>query len=202
MLENLDWIVAACEIMPRMILKTLDALTLLEYIQDQIFGDHNDAALFTKDEISRVDCDSRNGFARNPHQRIDQRVAAERLNWRPVVHEAVQGMIERQNGKIIDICSLMSDFGRTGTGPHTASKGGLKMLTKAMCADWAGYNIRINGIAPGYFITEMTQKLADDLEFDAWVKKRTPAGRRATQGNLSAWRSFSAPEAVRSSMGR
>ena len=51
------------------------------------------------------------------------------------------------------------------------------MLTKAMCADWARYTIQINGIAPGYFITEMTQKLADDPEFDTWVKKRTPAGR-------------------------
>jgi gluconate 5-dehydrogenase len=86
-------------------------------------------------------------------------------------------MIERRSGKIINICSLMSDFGRAGTAPYTASKGGLKMLTKAMCADWARYNIQINGIVPGYFITEMTQKLANDPEFDAWVKKRTPAGR-------------------------
>lgn len=94
-----------------------------------------------------------------------------------VAREVVGSMIERRSGKIINICSLMSDFGRAGTAPYTASKGGLKMLTKAMCADWARYNIQINGIAPGYFITEMTQKLADDPEFDAWVKKRTPAGR-------------------------
>lgn len=94
-----------------------------------------------------------------------------------VAREVVGGMIERRSGKIINICSLMSDLGRPTTGPYTASKGGLKMLTKAMCADWARYNIQINGIAPGYFITEMTQKLADDSEFDAWVKKRTPAGR-------------------------
>lgn len=94
-----------------------------------------------------------------------------------VARAVVQGMMERRGGKIINICSLMSDFARTGTGPYTASKGGLKMLTKAMCADWARYNIQVNGIAPGYFITEMTRKLADDPEFDAWVKKRTPAGR-------------------------
>jgi gluconate 5-dehydrogenase len=94
-----------------------------------------------------------------------------------VAREAVRGMIERRSGKIINICSVMSDFGRATTGPYTASKGGLKMLTKAMCADWARYNIQINGIAPGYFITEMTQKLADNPEFDAWVKRRTPAER-------------------------
>jgi gluconate 5-dehydrogenase len=94
-----------------------------------------------------------------------------------VAHEVVRGMIERKSGKIINICSLMSDFGRSGTGPYTAAKGGLKMLTKAMCADWARYNIQINGIAPGYFITDMTRSLADDPKFDAWVKGRTPAGR-------------------------
>ncbi len=94
-----------------------------------------------------------------------------------VAREVVGSMIERGSGKIINICSLMSDFARAGTAPYTASKGGLKMLTKAMCAEWARYNIQINGIAPGYFITEMTQKLANDPEFDAWVKKRTPAGR-------------------------
>ena len=94
-----------------------------------------------------------------------------------VAREVVDSMIKRRNGKIINICSLMSDFGRAGTAPYAASKGGLKMLTKAMCAEWARHNIQINGIAPGYFKTEMTQKLADDPEFDAWVKKRTPAGR-------------------------
>lgn len=94
-----------------------------------------------------------------------------------VAREVVRSMMVRRSGKIINICSLMSDFGRAGTAPYTASKGGLKMLTKAMCADWARYNIQINGIAPGYFITEMTKKLADNPEFDAWVKKRTPAGR-------------------------
>lgn len=86
-------------------------------------------------------------------------------------------MIERQVGKILNICSLMSDLGRAGTGPYTAAKGGLKMLTKAMCADWAGNNIQINGIAPGYFLTEMTQTLAENPEFDGWVKRRTPTGR-------------------------
>jgi gluconate 5-dehydrogenase len=94
-----------------------------------------------------------------------------------VSREASKRMIQKRAGKIINICSLMSEVGRTTTGPYTAAKGGLKMLTKAMCADWAQYNIQINAIGPGYFITEMTQVLADNPEFDAWVKNRTPARR-------------------------
>jgi gluconate 5-dehydrogenase len=94
-----------------------------------------------------------------------------------VSREIARRMIQKRAGKIINICSLMSDFGRITTGPYTAAKGGLKMLTKAMCADWAQYNLQINAIGPGYFITEMTQVLADNPEFDAWVKARTPAQR-------------------------
>jgi gluconate 5-dehydrogenase len=94
-----------------------------------------------------------------------------------VSREASKRMIQKRAGKIINICSLMSEVGRTTTGPYTAAKGGLKMLTKAMCADWAQHNIQINAIGPGYFITEMTQVLADNPEFDAWVKNRTPARR-------------------------
>jgi gluconate 5-dehydrogenase len=94
-----------------------------------------------------------------------------------VSREASKRMIQKRAGKIVNICSLMSEVGRTTTGPYTTAKGGLKMLTKAMCADWAQYNIQINAIGPGYFITEMTQVLADNPEFDAWVKNRTPARR-------------------------
>jgi len=94
-----------------------------------------------------------------------------------VGREVAQTMMARGQGKIVNICSLMSEVGRTTTGPYTAAKGGLKMLTKAMCADWAQHNIQANAIGPGYFITEMTQVLADNPEFDGWVKGRTPARR-------------------------
>jgi gluconate 5-dehydrogenase len=96
--------------------------------------------------------------------------------WLTAKH-IVPGMIERQRGKIINICSLMSFGGRPGTGPYAASKGGLAMLTKAMTVDWAQHNIQVNGIAPGYFITDMTRQLAEDPQFDAWVKMRAPARR-------------------------
>jgi gluconate 5-dehydrogenase len=94
-----------------------------------------------------------------------------------VSREVGRRMIQKRAGKIINICSLMSEVGRITTGPYTAAKGGLKMLTKALCADWGQYNIQINAIGPGYFITEMTQVLADNPQFDAWVKARTPAQR-------------------------
>ncbi|MBF6594715.1 MAG: SDR family oxidoreductase [Thermaceae bacterium] len=94
-----------------------------------------------------------------------------------VGREVAKTMMARGQGKIVNICSLMSEVGRTTTGPYTAAKGGLKMLTKAMCADWAQHNIQANAIGPGYFITEMTQVLADNPEFDGWVKGRTPARR-------------------------
>jgi len=95
-----------------------------------------------------------------------------------IVSQAVaKGMIERKSGKIVNICSLMSELARPTTGNYAASKGGLKMLTKAMCGEWAKDNIQINGLAPGYISTELTQVLKNDPKFDAWIKGRTPANR-------------------------
>ncbi len=86
-------------------------------------------------------------------------------------------MIARRAGKIINICSLMSDLGRPTTGNYAAAKGGLKMLTRAMAVEWAKHNLQINGIGPGYFATELTKPLVENPEFNAWVCQRTPAGR-------------------------
>lgn len=86
-------------------------------------------------------------------------------------------MIKRRNGKIINIGSVQSELGRPSITPYTASKGGIKMLTKGMATEWARYNIQVNGIGPGYFRTEMTRPLYEDPEFDAWLCSRTP-GRR------------------------
>ena len=94
-----------------------------------------------------------------------------------VARRIVRSMIERRAGKIINICSLMSEAARPTTGNYAAAKGGLKMLTRAMAVEWARHNIQANGIGPGYFLTEMTRKLAADPQFDAWVRARTPAGR-------------------------
>lgn len=86
-------------------------------------------------------------------------------------------MVERGRGKIINICSVQSDLGRASIVPYTAAKGGLRMLTRGLCAEWAGSGLQVNGIAPGYFDTELTSALVDDPAFDAWLRARTPAGR-------------------------
>jgi len=94
-----------------------------------------------------------------------------------VAQAVARGMIARQRGKIINICSVQSELGRPSIAPYAASKGAVKMLTKGMCADWARYGLQINGIGPGYFETELTASLVADPAFSDWLCKRTPAGR-------------------------
>ena len=86
-------------------------------------------------------------------------------------------MIARGRGKIINIASVQAELARPTIAPYTASKGAVKNLTKGMCADWAKHGLQINAIGPGYYATPLNQALIDDPEFDAWLKKRTPAGR-------------------------
>ena len=90
---------------------------------------------------------------------------------------AARHMIKRKSGKIINICSVMSELARPSIAPYAASKGGVKMLTRGMAADWGKHNIQVNGIAPGYFKTELNQALAADEKFSAWIASRTPLGR-------------------------
>ncbi|MEC5344224.1 gluconate 5-dehydrogenase [Brenneria populi] len=86
-------------------------------------------------------------------------------------------MVKRLRGKIINICSMQSELGRDTITPYAASKGAVKMLTRGMCVELARYNIQVNGIAPGYFKTEMTKALVEDEAFTQWLCKRTPAAR-------------------------
>ncbi len=94
-----------------------------------------------------------------------------------VTQSVVKSMIERKKGKIVNICSMQSELGRPTIAPYAASKGGLKMLTKAMATEWGKYNIQTNGIGPGYFITDLTKPLVEDEKFNAWLCSRTPANR-------------------------
>ncbi len=86
-------------------------------------------------------------------------------------------MIERKRGKIINICSVQTALARPGIAPYVASKGAVANLTKGMCTDWARHGLQINGLAPGYFKTELTSALVADEEFSGWLANRTPAGR-------------------------
>ena len=94
-----------------------------------------------------------------------------------VGREAARRMIPRGHGKVINIGSLTSELARATVAPYTVAKGGIKMLTRAMTAEWATHNIQANAIGPGYMLTDMNQALIDNPTFDAWVKGRTPAGR-------------------------
>jgi gluconate 5-dehydrogenase len=104
-------------------------------------------------------------------------------------------MAQRGHGKIINICSIQAELGRPTIAPYAATKGGLKMLTRGMCADLGPLGIQVNAIAPGYFATELTDALVRDEEFSAWVAKRTPAGRWGRVEELGGAAVFFASEA-------
>lgn len=101
-----------------------------------------------------------------------------------VGREAARRMTRRGRGKIVNICSLQSEVARPGIAPYAATKGALKMLTKGMCADWGPLGVQVNALGPGYVETELTRALAEDREFSAWVRRRTPAGRWGTTKDL------------------
>ena len=86
-------------------------------------------------------------------------------------------MLARGSGRIINICSVNSLLARPNIAPTTAAKGALANLTKGMATEWGPRGITANGLAPGYFRTEMTQKLVEDADFTAWLAERTPLGR-------------------------
>ena len=87
------------------------------------------------------------------------------------------GLKARRRGKIINICSLASDLGRPNIAAYATSKGALKMMTRSLAVELAPHNVQVNGIAPGFFRTEMNASLIGDAEFSSWVARRTPAGR-------------------------
>ncbi|MGV1916895.1 SDR family oxidoreductase [Rhizobium sp. 22-785-1] len=91
--------------------------------------------------------------------------------------EAAKRMIARGHGKIVNIGSLTSELARATIAPYTVAKGGIKMLTRAMAAEWAQHGIQANAIGPGYMLTDMNEALISNPDFDAWVKGRTPSKR-------------------------
>lgn len=94
-------------------------------------------------------------------------------------------MIARGRGKIINICSVMSEVSRPTIANYAAAKGGLKMLTRAMAVEWAKHGVQTNAIAPGYFLTELNKPLVENAEFNKWICGRTPAGRWGQPSELA-----------------
>ncbi|MCL2204648.1 MAG: gluconate 5-dehydrogenase [Defluviitaleaceae bacterium] len=114
---------------------------------------------------------------------------------------AIPGMLEKGHGKIINICSMMSELGRETVSGYAAAKGGLKMLTKNICAEFGGSNIQCNGLGPGYIATPQTAPLREkDADgnphpFDTFILSKTPAGRWGEPGDLAGPAVFLASDA-------
>lgn len=95
-----------------------------------------------------------------------------------VSKRVVPGMIRKRSGKVINMCSMMSIYGRNTVSAYSSAKGGLKLLTANMACEWAKYNIQINGIGPGYIATSQTAPIRENGHpFNDLVMTRTPAGR-------------------------
>jgi gluconate 5-dehydrogenase len=95
-----------------------------------------------------------------------------------VSQRVAKTMVKKGGGKIINICSMMSELGRNTVSAYAAAKGGLKMLTRNLATEWAKYNIQVNGIGPGYFATEQTAPIrVNGHPFNDFIVNRTPAGR-------------------------
>lgn len=107
-----------------------------------------------------------------------ERIMATNVTSVYLVGQAVaKRMIPRGAGKIVNICSLMSAVARPSIAPYAASKAAVANLTRGMATEWARHGLNVNGIAPGYFKTELNEALVKDAEFSAWIGRRTPMGR-------------------------
>jgi len=113
-----------------------------------------------------------------------------------VSQHAGRHMVQRRAGKIINICSMMSELGRNTVSAYAAAKGGLKMLTKNLATEWAKYNIQVNGIGPGYFATEQTAPIrVNGHPFNDFIINRTPAARWGNPDDLRGTAIFLASRA-------
>mgnify|MGYP000966764732 CR=1 FL=1 len=124
------------------------------------------------------------------------------LNGPFIVSKAViPGMIKKGHGKIINICSMMSELGRETVSAYAAAKGGLKMLTRNICSEYGSYNIQCNGIGPGYIATPQTAPLRERQPdgsrhpFDKFIVAKTPAARWGTTEDLQGPAVFLASDA-------
>ncbi len=113
-----------------------------------------------------------------------------------VSRSVVGHMKPRQRGVIINICSVQSELGRPTIAPYTAAKGGVKMLTKGMAIDWGPLGIRVNGLGPGYFATELNAALVADEKFCGWLEDRTPLRRWGDVAELVGAAVFLASDAA------
>ena len=115
-------------------------------------------------------------FTEFPEEEWDNVIEVNQKGVFLVSQQVAKYMMGRRAGKIINICSMQSELGRKTITPYAASKGAVKMLTRGMCVELAEYNIQVNGIAPGYFATEMTTALVND---ERWADFATSVARES-----------------------
>ncbi|KKB09829.1 glucose 1-dehydrogenase [Devosia chinhatensis] len=164
----------------------------------------NDAVSHIEDEIGPIDIlvnnagmQFRSALEAFPPEKFDQIINTNLTSVFNVAQPVARHMISRGHGKIINICSLLAEVSRPSIAPYAATKGAVANLTRGMAVDWARHGLNVNGIAPGYFATEMNDALLKDEKFNSWISGRTPMGRWGQPEELGGAAVFLASEASR-----
>lgn len=164
----------------------------------------NEAISHIEDEIGPIDIlvnnagmQFRSSLEAFPPDKFDQIVSTNLTSVFNVAQPVARHMIARGRGKIINICSLLAELARPSIAPYAATKAAVANLTRGMAVDWAKHGLNVNGIAPGYFSTEMNEALLKDEKFNAWIASRTPMGRWGDPEELGGAAVFLASDASR-----
>ncbi|MBD5539010.1 MAG: SDR family oxidoreductase [Desulfovibrio sp.] len=112
------------------------------------------------------------------------------------VSRAALPLLKAQGGKVINLCSLMSEIARPGIAPYAAAKGAVRQLTRALATEWAPYGIQVNGVAPGFIATDMNRPLMEDAALNAYIMRHTPAKRWGSVEEVGAAAAFLASAAA------
>ncbi|MDE5878957.1 MAG: SDR family oxidoreductase [Desulfovibrio sp.] len=111
------------------------------------------------------------------------------------VSRAALPLLKAQGGKVINLCSLMSEIARPGIAPYAATKGAVRQLTRALATEWAQYGIQVNGIGPGFIATDMNTPLMEDAELNGYIMRHTPARRWGSVDEVGSVAAFLASPA-------
>ena len=179
---------------------TVDAVAFDVTSRDSI----DEAVAHIENEIGPIDIlvnnagmQFRSSLEAFPPEKFDQVIATNLTSVFNVSQPVARHMIARGSGKIINICSLLSAIARPSIAPYAATKAAVANITRGMAVDWARHGLNVNGIAPGYFATELNEALLKDDKFNAWIEARTPMARWGQPEELGGAAVFLASEAAR-----
>jgi len=179
---------------------TVDAVAFDVTSRDSI----DEAVAHIENEIGPIDIlvnnagmQFRSSLEAFPPEKFDQVIATNLTSVFNVSQPVARHMIARGSGKIINICSLLSAIARPSIAPYAATKAAVANITRGMAVDWARHGLNVNGIAPGYFATELNEALLKDDKFNAWIEARTPMARWGQPDELGGAAVFLASEAAR-----